>query len=71
MSTIYFTDPSLSHPSLGTVIGRDSDGAYQFLGVQYATLQHRLAESQLKTEYKSPVDARNHGYNLRAICVLM
>lgn len=70
MSTIYFTDPSLSHPSLGTLIGRDTDGTYQFLGVQYATLQHRFAESQLKTEYKSPVDARNHGYDPRAIFVL-
>lgn len=65
MSTIYLTDPSLSHPSLGTLIGRDSDGAYQFLGIQYATLENRLAESQLKTNYKSPVDARNHGYASR------
>lgn len=63
MSTIDFINPSLSHPSIGTILGRDVDGAYQFLGIQYATLQDRLAESQLKTEYKSPVDARNHGYD--------
>lgn len=67
MSTIYFTDPSLSHKSLGTFIAHDADGAYQFLGVHYATLEHRLAESQLKTSYKSPVDARKHGYDARKL----
>lgn len=67
MSTIYFTDPSLSHPSLGTIIGRDCDGAHQFLGIQYATLEHRFAESQLRTQYTSPVDARSHGYSLRVV----
>jgi carboxylesterase type B len=52
---------TVTHPSMGQVKGLDNDGVYQFHGVQYATLKDRLAESQVKTTYESPVDATSHG----------
>ncbi|OAP54791.1 esterase/lipase [Fonsecaea erecta] len=56
MSTV-----TVEHPSIGSVKGREGDGVYQFLGVQYATLADRLAEAQVKSTYESPVDATSHG----------
>ncbi|OAL25855.1 hypothetical protein AYO20_10317 [Fonsecaea nubica] len=56
MSTV-----TVEHPSIGAVKGLDGDGVYQFFGVQYATLQDRLAEAQVKSRYESPVDATSHG----------
>ncbi len=60
MSTV-----TVQHPSIGDVVGRDGDGVYQFLGVQYATIKDRLAESQVKTKYEGSVDATRHGYGVR------
>lgn len=57
MSTV-----KIQHPSIGDIEGLDGDGVYQFLGVQYATVKDRLAESQVKTAYEGPVDATRHGY---------
>ncbi|EHY61023.1 hypothetical protein ABEF95_010221 [Exophiala dermatitidis] len=52
----------LRHPSIGPIHGLDrGNGVHQFLGIQYATLQDRLAEAQLKTTYQTPVDAANYG----------
>ncbi|KIX96457.1 uncharacterized protein Z520_07723 [Fonsecaea multimorphosa CBS 102226] len=56
MSTV-----TVDHPSIGSVKGLEGDGVYQFLGVQYATLDDRLAEAQVKSTYESPVDATSHG----------
>ncbi|OQV00230.1 hypothetical protein CLAIMM_05756 [Cladophialophora immunda] len=56
MSTV-----TVEHPSIGPVRGLEGDGVYQFLGVQYATLEDRLAEAQVKSTYDSPVDATSHG----------
>ncbi|KAL2399166.1 hypothetical protein ABEF95_000334 [Exophiala dermatitidis] len=53
---------ALQHPSIGPIHGLDrGNGVHQFLGIQYATLQDRLAEAQLKTTYQTPVDATNYG----------
>ncbi len=59
MSTV-----TIQHPSIGEIVGRVGDGVHQFLGVQYATLENRLAESKVKTSYPSggSVDATRHGY---------
>ncbi|CAK7228948.1 hypothetical protein SEUCBS140593_007082 [Sporothrix eucalyptigena] len=51
----------LQHPSLGTFHGRSEAGVVQFLGIQYATLEDRLAEPQLKTEYGGQIDATKVG----------
>ncbi|KAK5262757.1 hypothetical protein LTR40_014878, partial [Exophiala xenobiotica] len=58
MSTV-----TIQHPTIGEVVGREVDGVHQFLGVQYATLENRLAESKVKTAYPSggSVDATRHG----------
>ncbi|KAK5192072.1 hypothetical protein LTR47_003529 [Exophiala xenobiotica] len=58
MSTV-----TIQHPTIGEVVGREVDGVHQFLGVQYATLENRLAESKVKTAYPSggSVDATKHG----------
>jgi len=56
MSTI-----TIDHPSIGSIKGLDGDGVYQFHGIQYGTLKDRLAESQIKTTYESPLDATSHG----------
>jgi carboxylesterase type B len=52
---------SIEHPSIGSIKGLDHDGVYQFHGIQYATLKDRLAESQVKTTYDTPLDATSHG----------
>ena len=59
MSTV-----TIQHPSIGEIVGREGDGVHQFLGVQYATLENRLAESKVKTAYGGggSVDATRHGY---------
>ncbi|CAK7203393.1 hypothetical protein SEUCBS139899_006126 [Sporothrix eucalyptigena] len=54
----------LQHPSLGTFHGRSEAGVVQFLGIQYATLEDRLAEPQLKTEYGGQIDATKVGYRV-------
>jgi carboxylesterase type B len=56
MSTV-----TIDHPLMGTVVGRDGDGVEQFLGVRYATLEDRLAESRIRSTYQSPLDATRHG----------
>ena len=56
MSTV-----TIEHPSIGTIKGLDGEGVCQYLGLQYATLKDKLAESQVKTAYDSPVDATSHG----------
>ena len=44
------------------MIGRDDhNGVLQLLGLQYATLKNRLAESELKKRYHSPIDATKYG----------
>lgn len=53
---------TIQHPSIGDVVGRDGDGVVQFLGIQYATLRDRFAESQVRSQYHSPVDATSHGW---------
>lgn len=52
---------TLNHPTIGQITGRDGDGVTQFLGVQYATLENRLAEARVKSSYSTPVDATAHG----------
>ncbi|KAK6385818.1 uncharacterized protein PV06_07234 [Exophiala oligosperma] len=55
------TTATINHPTIGQIKGRDGDGVTQFLGVQYATLENRLAEAQVKSSYSTPVDATAHG----------
>ncbi|KIW10037.1 hypothetical protein PV08_11813 [Exophiala spinifera] len=52
---------TLNHPTLGEITGRDGDGVTQFLGVQYATLENRFAEAQVKSSYSTPLNATAHG----------
>ncbi|KIX03914.1 uncharacterized protein Z518_07467 [Rhinocladiella mackenziei CBS 650.93] len=52
---------TLQHPSIGTILGNEGNGVYQFLGLQYAVLRDRLAESQVKSTYQTPVNATNYG----------
>ncbi|KAI1609116.1 putative carboxylesterase [Exophiala viscosa] len=53
---------SLDHPDLGTVIGNDGPKVSRFFGVQYATLENRLANAQLKTySGHGDVIAEKHG----------
>jgi len=40
---------TLTHPELGNIIGNDGLTVSRFLGIQYATLENRLANAQLKT----------------------
>ncbi|KAI9926750.1 hypothetical protein MW887_003844 [Aspergillus wentii] len=37
----------IEHPALGSITGLQGDGVIQFLGVPYATLEHRFAQPQL------------------------
>lgn len=37
----------LAHPRLGKVLGKSKHNVSQFLGIQYATLEHRLADATL------------------------
>ncbi|KAI1612776.1 esterase/lipase [Exophiala viscosa] len=52
---------TLKHPEIGEIKGKVGDGVHQFLGVQYATIENRFAESKVKSSYSSPVDATSHG----------
>ncbi|KAL2205521.1 carboxylesterase-like protein, partial [Sarocladium strictum] len=50
----------LQHPKLGTVEGVDGD-VVSFCGLQYATLENRLAEPIVKESYSGTVDATKYG----------
>ncbi|CAG9975615.1 unnamed protein product [Clonostachys byssicola] len=52
----------LQHPLIGSLQGRYGKGAIQYLGVQYASLENRLAEPQVM-EYpkRLNLDTRKHG----------
>lgn len=54
----------LNHPRLGEVLGapHESEEVVQYLGIQYATLGHRFASAEVKTEYGGKVDATSWGY---------
>ncbi|KAK0386865.1 hypothetical protein NLU13_5178 [Sarocladium strictum] len=53
----------LNHPRLGEVLGapHESEEVVQYLGIQYATLGHRFASAEVKTEYGGKVDATSWG----------
>lgn len=55
----------LNHPCIGRVQGRYNKGVIQYLGLPYASLEHRFAASVV-LEYpdspKADVDATKHGY---------
>ncbi|KAF1996665.1 alpha/beta-hydrolase [Amniculicola lignicola CBS 123094] len=55
MSTTYV------HPEIGQLKGNIVDGAVQFLGLKYASLQNRLAPSELVTSYRPSTDASKFG----------
>ncbi|VUC37783.1 unnamed protein product [Clonostachys rosea] len=50
----------VQHPQLGTVKGCNGD-VVSFRGLQYATLNDRLADPVLKTRYTNPLDATTYG----------
>lgn len=54
---------TLNHTRLGDIQGLklDDQGVVQFLGVQYATIAHRLAAPVLKTDYGGKIDATTRG----------
>lgn len=54
----------LNHPRLGEVLGapHESEEVVQYLGIQYATLDHRFASPEVKTGYGGKVDATSWGY---------
>ncbi|PVI02247.1 carboxylesteras-like protein [Periconia macrospinosa] len=54
---------TFKHPDLGEVKAKPVDGALQFLGLKYASLQDRFAAPQLYTNYNSStsIDATKFG----------
>ncbi|KAI1045304.1 hypothetical protein LB505_013929 [Fusarium chuoi] len=54
---------ALNHTRLGDIQGLklDDQGVVQFLGVQYATIAHRLAAPVLKSDYGGKIDATRRG----------
>ncbi|KAF5585051.1 para-nitrobenzyl esterase [Fusarium pseudoanthophilum] len=54
---------TLNHAQLGDIQGlRLADqGVVQYLGIQYATLAHRFAGAELKTDYGGKIDATRRG----------
>ncbi|KAI1027551.1 hypothetical protein LB504_011656 [Fusarium proliferatum] len=54
---------TLNHTRLGNIQGFkvDDQGVVQFLGVQYATIAHRLAAPVLKIDYGGKIDATRRG----------
>ena len=63
---------TLEHTDLGVLKGLGVDGTVQFRGLQYATLQNRLAIPELVTSYgSSPRDATRYGSVTLVTCVKM
>ncbi|RBQ72556.1 hypothetical protein FVER14953_13281 [Fusarium verticillioides] len=54
---------TLNHTRLGDVQGLKlhGQGVVQYLGIQYATLAHRFAGPELKTDYGGKIDATRRG----------
>ncbi|KAF5707176.1 para-nitrobenzyl esterase [Fusarium mundagurra] len=54
---------TLNHTQLGDIQGRKlaDQGVVQYLGIQYATLAHRFAGAELKTDYGGKIDATRRG----------
>lgn len=54
---------TLNHSQLGDIKGlkHDDKGVAQFLGIQYATIAHRFAAPQLRTDYRGTIDATRRG----------
>ncbi|KAF4447943.1 hypothetical protein F53441_8602 [Fusarium austroafricanum] len=54
---------SLKHFQLGDIKGLrfDDQGVVQYLGIQYATLAHRFATPELRTNYGGTIDATTRG----------
>ncbi|KAF4435186.1 Para-nitrobenzyl esterase [Fusarium acutatum] len=54
---------TLNHTQLGDIQGfrLDGQGVVQYLGIQYATLAHRFAGAELKTDYGGKIDATRRG----------
>ncbi|CZR40603.1 uncharacterized protein FPRO_05503 [Fusarium proliferatum ET1] len=50
----------LQHPLLGCINGTDGD-VVAFRGIQYATLENRLAEAVIKDSYPKTIDATKYG----------
>jgi hypothetical protein len=52
----------LNHHQLGRVQGRYGKGVIQYLGLKYASLDHRFAEAKLVAyDGLSKIDATRHG----------
>lgn len=52
---------SFVHSQIGKVVGKKADGCTQFLGVKYATLEHRFAEAQVVQYSGEGLDATKYG----------
>ncbi|KAF5646487.1 para-nitrobenzyl esterase [Fusarium tjaetaba] len=54
---------TLNHAQLGDIQGLklDNQGVVQYLGIQYATLAHRFAGAELKTDDGGKIDATRRG----------
>ncbi|QPC72225.1 hypothetical protein HYE68_002977 [Fusarium pseudograminearum] len=54
---------TLNHSQLGDIKGlkHDDKGVAQYLGIQYATIAHRFAAPQLRTDYGGTIDATRRG----------
>jgi hypothetical protein len=50
----------LQHPLLGCINGSDGD-VVAFRGIQYATLENRLAQAVIKDTYPREIDATEYG----------
>jgi hypothetical protein len=60
--TLASLPPPLEHPDLGQVQGRYGKGVIQYLGLKYASLEHRFAEPELATyDASSTIDGMKHG----------
>jgi hypothetical protein len=57
-----FLPPPLKHPDPGQVRGRYGKGVIQYLGLKYASLEHRFAEPELATYGGlDTIDGTKHG----------
>lgn len=52
---------SFVHPKIGQVVGKEAEGCTQFLGVKYATLEHRFSAAQVAQYGGEGLDATKYG----------
>jgi len=53
----------LLHPFLGKIIGKEGGKVVSYLGIQYATLEHRFADAQLPSyPTGNEINATKYGY---------